>query len=343
MTSCSDVQLAPSDFLEVNNRSSESLLTHSEIQWIESFRLNLRDNTLDHSYSVDNVIYGMKAIFNLVPGHGSKKINNLLIYKELNSYTVQDNMMTRDEISKLYEDIFNKTKSYYNDLTIQNKAFLFIDISLKNQFSQNVQFEVSHYFGDAELVDSPNFYSPDFCGDFETTDCFLSAFTYPGYIFGGGDCDGNGAEGTSAQRQIEEAINAKVPSILSNKFGFQGYVVYESIICHFYDFNDLAEFNLEINACAGDFADGQDELEYDGDLLNCVQCLLERFIMENTPPGFTLASISITSDFTPNSSSTLYWFFEICYGEPVFVPVHQPGPFPGNQDIILNTSIANKF
>ena len=68
-SSCSDDfnEFVSDENTFVESRASGDSLTTAEIEWLDTFRLNLKDGTLNLSYSLEDAIYGMEAFFNLIP------------------------------------------------------------------------------------------------------------------------------------------------------------------------------------------------------------------------------------------------------------------------------------
>ena len=356
--SCSDDFSTNTHFqeIEVDSRAVGDTLTDSEIEWLDTFRLNLKNSSWDLNYQVDDAVYGMEALFNLLPGHGSKDIDSLYTRKRIKTYTISDDSIAKSELRDMFDDIYDSIDSFYSDLTVDNKSFLFTDINIAGDNGTSMDICFDTYIGDAVSVSTPSSYDLSNCsGGFSTGDCYKSAVGgwYDDTVYGGGDCDGKDEDEVSAQLVVQNEINDNIPDILKNKFGTVGYIVYEEIECTgVIEPGDLELYNENYgpSGCEG-FSfratlNDIDQVKHDSDELNCAQCIIEGYINSIVPTGMTLTSVNLWGDQIPSGStpSSVYWRGEFCFGVPVIVPVHTPGPFPfNNGDSILGDSFSDKF
>lgn len=331
----------------------------SNILWLENFRLNLTDSSSTFSYSISEVEYGLETIYNLIGSVGPNLTSNSNIYNDSIELEVNNGQLSGERIKSLSSDIFSMIEGYVFQ---EDKGFLFVDLNAE-EMGNKVKFLISTTAADISDPDTSSTFTP-YCTEdyFTSSQCFRSAIGNPkiGYsILNGGPCNDPNNE-TSAQAEVEAAIQNEIPQVIYHKLWSTlpvAWVRYtnpvhiplylpvdlDDIIYNYPNCGSLNLFYLDQTTLL-------DEIEYGFDELNCTLCLLYDYIESIRPNGKELCDITIYGDAIPDGILTfIHWLEEVVFCDVEEVSLSAPLPHqtptsnPNENDFLGVLSLIHLF
>ena len=281
-------------------------ITSSELdkQWLEQFRLSLLNKNASYTYNVDEAIYGIEALYNLLATNGVSQIGKQSIHTDSITISAPSGTLDNFQISQISEFVAESIKD--NAITDTSELFM-VDLNLNSQ-NNNIVIESTIISGELSDPDYESGFGFN-CDQYAFADsvCFRSAFgnlDYDQPLTLGGPCDSPNSM-TSAQEEIQKVIQNDIPRYT---YGFKGriesYIKYTDI--EHVEFSlwggELSEY-LEMygncNSLELDYADDQgivSEIEYNSDELNCTLCALKKYLIDNCPPGKVICDVDLWGD-----------------------------------------------
>ena len=333
---------------ELVTRSIDQINTKT-VSWLDNFRLDLVENR-QNEYSVEDAIAGMDVILNLYKTQG---VGSFIQYDiEYRDYTVplnQSGKITTDALRILFESVYDNNKNQYLNSSLPNKILGNINIDIKVENQTSVVMTVKTVIGSEDLNDNSFPSLDDDCIDtFGPNECFRSGdgdadfikyitttYSTSSPLEGGGKCDGTLSGVTAAHEEVQKKFSKKIAKSVNLKKGkFEStYIIkYVNEECKFIDigrngfgfntFSGCSETIMNDNV----FPSLGPITTYDTDKLNCAHCIINNWINYVIPAGNQMSHINIFTanlGFTPTSNK---WIVEVCWGEPVLIPLEQPFP-----------------
>jgi len=309
---------------EISSRSNgiDSSLT----PWLNQLRLNLLDQNASYSLTLEQTKTGLESLYNIYAARGVSDIQNQEIIN--NSITLNNvtGNLNETQITAVSDMIFNTIKNYVG---VSSPGLQMLDVSYDNDPSTNdVIFSVDAFVGDLSVPDFTSGTTFDCAnGSFDLTDCYRSAWGdldtgWP--ITGGGSC-GTPNDLTSAQEETQKVIVSKVP-----RHSYQLINGDLSQVRYVYTNQEQEDFDLwgagepefpdwnEINSnCPSYYSKFEsyddntnvlDEIEYEGDELNCTECDVMDYMISICPQGKVICGINMWGDEL--GSSDVKWVAE---------------------------------
>ncbi len=224
----------------------------------------------------------------------------------------------------LFNGVYNEVDSFYNSLVINNKSFQFVDVTLKEQSSTHITFDVLSFVVDG-VTDSDPTLLVGCASYFDEDDCYNSGIGDEPPFWIGGECDedlGQSQYDTDVQFEIQKAINSRIPKYVRSHKGVEGgTIVYNNMDCSFTDIRlDQEDFGISESCGEIDFIDelSHPDAEYEGYKLDCTVCIILDLIAAYTPEGMVLAEINIRGELAIEGGE-IVWLMDLCFGEPKLI------------------------
>lgn len=328
------------------------------LSWLDNFRLDLVENN-QNEYSVEDAMAGMDVILNLYKTQG---VGSFIQYDiEQRDYTVplnQSGKITTDALRILFESVYDNNKNQYLNSSLPNKILGNINIDIKAENQTSVVMTVKTVIGSEDLDDDsqPSLdddcaktFGPGLCfkagdGDADFIKYITTTYSTSSPLEGGGKCDGTLVDKTAAHEEVQKKFSRKIAksvNIKKGKFESTYIIKYVNEECEFIDigrngfgfntFSGCSETIMNDNV----FPSLGPITTYNTDELNCAHCIINNWINYVIPAGNQMSHINI---FTANlgfSSKSNKWIVEVCWGEPVLVPLEQPFPIPTGDDTFM--------
>lgn len=310
---------------EISSRSNgiDSSLT----PWLNQLRLNLLDQNASYSLTLEQTKTGLESLYNIYAARGVSDIQNQQIINSSITLSNVTGNLNETQITSVSDMIFNTIKNYVG---VSSPGLQMLDVSYDNDPStNNVIFSVDAFVGNLSVPDFTSGTVFD-CenGSFDLADCYRSASgdaDVSGFpIITGGEC-GEISNVTSAQEETQKAIVAKVPrhsyQIISGDLSQVRYVYtnqeeefFELWFARLDGFPDWNEVNTNCPSyysrmeSYNDNISILDEIEYEGDELNCTECDVMDYMISICPPGKVICGINMWGDEL--GSSDVKWVAE---------------------------------
>lgn len=321
------------------------------ISWLDNFRLDLTENR-NNQYDVQDAVAGMDVILNLYKTQG---VGNFIQYDiEQRDYTVplnQSGMITTAALRVLFESIFNNNKSHYLNSTLPNKILGNINIDIITRNQTYIELKVTSVIGSEDLNDiSVPSLDDDCASTFGTSQCFKSGYGDADFkkymsttyftnipLEGGGKCDGTLIGKTAAHEEVQKKFTTKIPKYVNVKNGKQvvtHMVKFVNEECTYIDIGrNIYTYNTFLN-CSNSlmndnvFVPSVPVTTYSTSELNCAYCIINNWITSVIPSGYHMSHVNIFTDGLGFGPTSIKWIVEVCWAEPVLVPITVPGPLP---------------
>lgn len=328
------------------------LIGTKPVSWVENFRLTILENR-SNQYNPEDAIVGLDAILNL---YKTNHVGNFDRYdinkKEYNLPINADGKVSTTSLRQLFETIHNDNKQFFLNSPINNKLLGGIALAIKERNFDNLKIEVFTQIGDnMENVDHEN---PDSEGNsdddlrtcnptFKASDCFVAGFGDADYtaggftrpLQGGGKCDGTFKGLTAAHEEVQKKFSRNIPNLV-NIGGTTHSVKFVNTNCEVVRISrDVPLYNNFRNCSNEIFTDvafGLYPTSYNSDKLDCAHCIINKMLSTKIPIGSSLSYMNISTELSPGGDNKVVWFVEICWGEPIYVPIVQNEDGPQNPD-----------
>ena len=269
------------------------------------------DENATYSYTIEETKAGLESLYNIYAARGVSDIQNQEI---VNNTIILSNVtgnLNETQVSEVSDMIFNTIKDYVG---VSSPGLQMLDVSYDNDPSTNdVIFSVDAFVGDLSVPDFTSGTTFDCAnGSFDLTDCYRSAWgdLDTGWdITQGGPCD-NPNDLTSAQEEVQKVIVNKVPrhsfQIINGDLAHVRYV-YTNQEPEFFElwhgdlnFPDWNEVNTNCPSYYSKFESYDDnmnvleEIEYEGNELNCTECDVMDYMISICPPGKVICGINMS-------------------------------------------------
>jgi|JI10StandDraft_1071094.scaffolds.fasta_scaffold19827_6 hypothetical protein len=315
------------------------------INWLDEFRIDIYQNR-SNEFSIEDAVIGLDAILNL---YKTQEIGNFVRYDVLkNNYAVALNTSGKINtltLRSLFESIHFDNKEFYENSLLPNKLLGGISIQVKERKREEIVIEVfsvigennDNYIFDAELNDEL-----DCQPQFSTEDCYYAGFgdadyikysssniySYGSQLIGGGKCDGTLTNETAAHEEVQKKFTQKIPNMV-NKSGIPYTVKFVNQECKFINITkNISDYNQFPYSSCSDLTlldntinDIEPTSSYNNTELDCAYCIIDNWVKSILPQGYNLSHMNIWTYLTSNFQNSTGWIVEICWGEPVLVPI----------------------
>jgi hypothetical protein len=350
---------------ELESRT-KSQIGDKSIQWLDNFRLDLLENRVSE-YSIEDAINGLDILLNLYKTQG---VGNFIQYdivkKDHKLILNQNSKVNTDKLREVFESIYSTNKSHFENSILVNKVLGSIKLSVKDSNSTSITFTSTTVIGSEDPTDTeipiiyepctPKF-GPNACfksgyGDADFSKYITTPYSTSGPLIEGGDCYGNKVGKTSAFEEVQKKFTTKIPKIVNIKNGkwITTYTVkFVNEKCNFIDLGKKIEDFNSFSGCSNDLMNDNSDSNiyptsiYYDDQLNCSYCIVDNWIKSKIPAGKQMSHLNIFTDKLGGGPGSTKWIVEVCWGEPVLIPIVDPGPhIPGPSPTIkLNSFITN--
>lgn len=355
---------------EVTTRT-QSQIGNKGILWLDNFRLDLLQNRANE-YSKEDAIEGLDILLNLYKTQG---VGNFLQYDILKKDHIialnQNGNINTDELREVFESIYNTNKKHFENSLLTNKVLGSIKLNIKETTPASLTLTATTVIGSEDPTDfeipildekcTPKF-GPNACfnsglGDADYTKYITSPYSTSAPLIEGGDCNGNKVGKTAAFEEVQKKFTTKIPKIVNIKKGkwITSYAVkFVNEKCEFIDLGrKISDFN-SFSGCSNDLMNDNTDSKvyptttYNADQLNCSYCIVDNWIKSKIPAGSQMSHLNIFTDKlltsnNPTGFMNTKWIVEVCWGEPVLIPIEVRGPqLPGPSPTIkVNDFITN--
>lgn len=312
------------------------------INWLDEFRIDIYQNR-SNEFSIEDAVIGLDAILNL---YKTQEIGNFVRYDVLkNNYAVALNTSGKINtltLRSLFESIHFDNKEFYENSLLPNKLLGGISIQVKERKSEEIVIEVFSVIGE----NNDNYsYEPETADDlgcypqFGEDECFKAGFGDADYIEGGfgrplldgGKCDGTLVNKTAAHEEVQNKFTQKIPNLV-NESGLPYTVNFVNQNCKGIVISRFLDEYNEFTGCTNSLLNDNTinnlypTTVYDNTALNCAYCIINNWVQSVIPADLQMSYMNIFTDKllttgNPTGNNDTKWFVEICWGEPVLVPI----------------------
>ncbi len=325
------------------------------ISWLDSFRINLFENR-HKNYIINDAISGIDIILNLYKTQGlGSFIQYDILKKDYVIPLTPSGSINTSSLRSFFEEVHQNNGSQYLNSRLENKALGGITIEIKSQTQTELHVSVTSVIGANDPQDTTSLILDDDYGcfsKFSSNSCFKAGFgdsdyyklstgttfSYGRQLEGGGKCNGTLVGKTAAHEEIQKKFTSQIPKIVnvkSGKFLNTHIVKFVNQECKFIAITrKIDEYNNYLG-CSNDLMKDYTlstifpTTIYNNNALNCSYCIINNWVKSVIPSGLQLSHMNIWTDFSPGFNSDTEWFVEICWGEPVLVPIVVLGPISG--------------
>lgn len=331
----------------------DSEIGSKTILWVDNFRKNLYENR-DSMYEIGDVVTGLEIILNLYKSQG---IGNFVQYDILKKdYAVslnQNGKVSTSTLRGLFEQIYLRSKEQFEQTIFPNKVMGNFAIKVRSNLNGVATVEVTSIVGQSDLNDQSTATletNETICmPTFSTNTCYKSGYGDADYFkeeqnsnlsFGrplidGGKCDGTLIGKTAAHEEVQKKFTAKIPktvNLFNNKGATSHMVKFVNQECKGIVISRKIDDYNNFNNCSNNLLNDNTDSNfypttlYDANSLNCAYCIINNWVKEQIPSPKQLSYMNIFTDklLSPNNPTGLNntkWYVEICWGDPVLIPI----------------------